>query len=188
MSIWDEERSNDLAARLANGETFRTIGAELTAKYKVKISRNSCIGRARRMGLESVRKPGEADPANATKVKRPKRERLIRVKPKPAEHRPVYNVVKSGGGGFRIQESRTSDMPSLRCVEIEPRHLTLLDLASGDCRYPYGGDFEGEPITFCGHPAQTDKPYCRKHADLCFTEPKPRKDTYVTRKVSRFVA
>ena len=43
----------------------------------------------------------------------------------------------------------------LRCVEIEPRHLSLIDLERGDCRYPYGGDEEGEAITFCGHPRAT---------------------------------
>ena len=41
----------------------------------------------------------------------------------------------------------------LRCVGITPRHLSLVDLEPGDCRYPYGGDAEGEAITFCGHPA-----------------------------------
>ena len=33
---------------------------------------------------------------------------------------------------------------TLRCVEIEPRHLSLMELEAGDCRYPYGGDVEGE--------------------------------------------
>ena len=35
----------------------------------------------------------------------------------------------------------------LRCVETDPRHLSLLQLEPGDCRYPYGGDAEGEAIT-----------------------------------------
>jgi len=29
-----------------------------------------------------------------------------------------------------------------RCVQIDPRHLPLVDLEPGDCRYPYGGDEE----------------------------------------------
>jgi hypothetical protein len=36
----------------------------------------------------------------------------------------------------------------LRCVAINPRHLSLIELEADDCRYPYGGDAEGEPITF----------------------------------------
>ena len=54
----------------------------------------------------------------------------------------------------------------LRCVDIEPRHLSLLDLDEGDCRYPYGGDAEGEAITFCGHPQRAESSYCAAHFHL----------------------
>ena len=53
-----------------------------------------------------------------------------------------------------------------RCVEIEPRHLSLTDLEHGDCRYPYGGDEEGEAITFCGHPHGAGSSYCTPHFRL----------------------
>jgi len=56
--------------------------------------------------------------------------------------------------------------PELRCVEIAPRHLSLLELEPGDCRYPYGGDVEGEAITFCGHPRQEGFSYCTPHFQL----------------------
>jgi GcrA cell cycle regulator len=54
----------------------------------------------------------------------------------------------------------------LRCVGIEPRHLSLVELERGDCRYPYGGDEEGEAITFCGHPRRQDSSYCTPHFHL----------------------
>ena len=54
----------------------------------------------------------------------------------------------------------------LRCVGIEPRHLALVELERGDCRYPYGGDEEGEAITFCGHPRRQDSSYCTPHFHL----------------------
>ena len=54
----------------------------------------------------------------------------------------------------------------LRCVGIEPRHLSLVELESGDCRYPYGGDEEGEAITFCGHPRRPGSSYCTPHFHL----------------------
>jgi GcrA cell cycle regulator len=57
-------------------------------------------------------------------------------------------------------------MEKLRCVEIDPRHLCLLDLERGDCRYPYGGDEEGEAITFCGHPKRPGSSYCAPHFHL----------------------
>jgi GcrA cell cycle regulator len=54
----------------------------------------------------------------------------------------------------------------LRCVEIAPRHLSLIDLEPGDCRYPYGGDEDGEAITFCGHPRRQGSSYCTPHFHL----------------------
>jgi GcrA cell cycle regulator len=54
----------------------------------------------------------------------------------------------------------------LRCVAIEPRHLSVIELECGDCRYPYGGDEEGEAITFCGHPRRAGSSYCTAHFHL----------------------
>ena len=47
-----------------------------------------------------------------------------------------------------------------------PRHLSVIDLEAGDCRYPYGGDAEGEAITFCGHPQREGSSYCLGHFHL----------------------
>jgi GcrA cell cycle regulator len=54
----------------------------------------------------------------------------------------------------------------LRCVGVQPRLLTLIELEHCDCRYPYGGDREGEEIAFCGHPRQPGSSYCAPHAHL----------------------
>ena len=40
------------------------------------------------------------------------------------------------------------------------------NLERGDCRYPYGGDEEGEAITFCGHPCRPGSSYCTPHFHL----------------------
>nr|WP_283826977.1 GcrA family cell cycle regulator [Bradyrhizobium diazoefficiens] len=54
----------------------------------------------------------------------------------------------------------------LRCVGVRPRLIALVELEQGDCRYPYGGDEEGEEISFCGHPRQPGSSYCAPHAHL----------------------
>lgn len=56
----------------------------------------------------------------------------------------------------------------LRCVEITPRHVLLLDLKPNDCRYPYGD----RDITFCGHPKQEGFSYCTPHRFLT-SRPRP---------------
>ena len=61
---------------------------------------------------------------------------------------------------------RATKPVKLRCVAIEPRHLSLIALERGDCRYPYGGDGEGEEITFCGHPRRPGSSYCTPHFHL----------------------
>jgi hypothetical protein len=71
---------------------------------------------------------------------------------------------RSCGGPYRTFER--TETAKLRCVEVEPRHLPLVDLEPTDCRYPYGGDEEGEAITFCGHPRREGSSYCAPHFDL----------------------
>ena len=65
-----------------------------------------------------------------------------------------------------VPEFERVETPKLRCVDLEPRRLPLLELESGDCRYPYGGDEEGEAITFCGHRRREDSSYCNAHFHL----------------------
>ena len=59
-----------------------------------------------------------------------------------------------------------AEFVKLRCVGITPRLLCLVDLEAGDCRYPYGGDRDGEAITFCGHPRRAGSSYCMPHFHL----------------------
>lgn len=54
----------------------------------------------------------------------------------------------------------------LRCVEVIPRHLDVVELETDDCRYPYGGGAAGEAITFCGHPRRKGASYCTPHFHL----------------------
>jgi len=44
--------------------------------------------------------------------------------------------------------------------------LSLVDLDGRDCRYPYGGDKDGEAIAFCGHPRLAGSSYCAPHFHL----------------------
>ena len=64
------------------------------------------------------------------------------------------------------QAIQPAEPVKLRCVGISPRLIPLLELAPGDCRYPYGGDKEGDEIVFCGHPRQSGSSYCAPHAHL----------------------
>ena len=76
---------------------------------------------------------------------------------KPAAPRPVRERTFTPRIAYELPETI-----QLRCVEIVPRGLTVLDLEPNDCRWPYGDD----AITFCGGPRMNGSSYCVPHFHL----------------------
>jgi GcrA cell cycle regulator len=145
---WPPEHSEALRDYLAKRMSFSEIAAAINTKFKTAYSRSAAIGRAKRLGLAVPDRP-KAPP------KPPEQPRMKKVSGRRAPEfmRPMPV--------FERQEP-----VELRCVAIVPRHLSLLDLERGDCRYPYGGDSDGEAITFCGHPRRRGSSYCTPHFHL----------------------
>ncbi len=150
---WAEEHSQALREYLAKGLTFSEVANALNARFNTDYSRNAAIGRARRLGLSGPSKP--------ERPVLPKRRPKARP---PGSKKPQSRVPAAARS--RLQVLKRAAALKLRCVGIVPRHLALIDLEDGDCRYPYGGDEEGEPITFCGHPRRDGSSYCASHFHL----------------------
>jgi len=149
LTNWAPEHSDALRDHVARGMvSFSEIANAINAKFKTSYTRNAAIGRARRMGLAGPDRPAARVPPRPNGP----RERLPESRP-PEFHRPRFVF-------------ETNQPVKLRCIEIEPRHLALIELEWRDCRYPYGGDAEGEPITFCGHPRRPGSSYCTPHFHL----------------------
>jgi GcrA cell cycle regulator len=148
---WAPEHSEALREYLAKGMSYAAIAKAINAKFGTGYSRNATIGRGKRMGLAGpARQDDWAKPT--PKARRPRLHKLPERQPSESRRpKPIPEHVET---------------VKLRCVEIDPRHLGLLDLAPGDCRYPYGGDEEGEAITFCGHPRCHGSSYCAPHFHL----------------------
>jgi GcrA cell cycle regulator len=148
---WAPEHSDALREYVARRMAYSEIADAINAKFKTAYSRNAAIGRARRMGLVEPDRP--PSPPRA----RPRVDRLHELRAtesrRPPFHRPMPAFEKA-------------EPAELRCVEIAPRHLSLIELERGDCHYPYGGDSEGEAITFCGHPRRRGSSYCTPHFHL----------------------
>jgi GcrA cell cycle regulator len=139
---WTPEHSSALQEHLAKGMSYSEVAEAINAKFNTAYTRHAAIGRARRLGLASAARPGEssrlppkAHQSNSHKM----RERYASL------------------SGWIVPVFEREETVKLRCVETDPRHLTLPELESGDCRYPYGGDEEGEAITFCGRPCPKDQ-------------------------------
>lgn len=148
--IWAPEHSDALRDCLSRGMSYGQAAEAINARFGTEFTRNAAIGRAKRLGLKT---------ASARKVllKRPERrpesaprtpQKLVRPDVPPAPEPEPVRAVK------------------LRCVGIRPRLLAFADLEPGDCRYPYGGEREGEAYAFCGHPRIPRSSYCRPHHAL----------------------
>jgi GcrA cell cycle regulator len=149
---WEEAHSAALRDYIEKGMSFSEAARTLNKRFGTAYSRNAAIGRARRMGLSSperVDRTGQPKPPKPTVARlRKRRERAF--------------SGFSAGGDVRERAAALR----LRCVAVNPRHLSLIELEARDCRYPYGGDAEGEPITFCGHPRREGSSYCVSHFHL----------------------
>jgi GcrA cell cycle regulator len=150
---WEPEHSQALRDHLAKGLSYAEIAKAINAAFHTAYSRNAAIGRAKRMGLSGLARSDDPGRPKSPRKPRPTRFRKMRKRraAKPRRSPPI--------------RKRAAAL-HLRCVEIVPRHLALLELAAGDCRYPYGGDEEGEAITFCGHPRREGSSYCVSHFHL----------------------
>jgi GcrA cell cycle regulator len=152
---WPPEHSQALREFFAKGMSYAAIAKAINAKFGAAYSRSAAIGKGKRMGLAGPGRPDESPtPPQAIQPRlRSRRERRSSQprRPIPKLPMPAFESVKT---------------VKLRCVEIDPRHLSLMELERGDCRYPYGGDEEGEAITFCGHPRRQRSSYCTAHFHL----------------------
>jgi GcrA cell cycle regulator len=145
---WTEEHSKALREFLESGMSYSRIAAAINAKFKTSYSRNATIGRAKRMGFAGPTRPRNW-PKPTLSAEAPRLQRLReRLASESSRPMPVLESVEP---------------VKLRCVQIDPRHLSLVDLEAGDCRFPYGGDKEDEAITFCGHPRRQGTSYCAAH-------------------------
>jgi GcrA cell cycle regulator len=154
LSNWAPEHSDALREFVAKGMSYSEAAQAINSRFNTSYSRSAALGRARRLGLtaDERRKPSmPTKPANLRDIGVP-RASDSKTTALPWPTAPVFKEIKP---------------VKLRCVAIEPRHLSPIGLERGDCRYPYGGDEEGEAITFCGHPRRPGSSYCTPHFHLC---------------------
>jgi GcrA cell cycle regulator len=154
QSSWKAKHTRALREYLAKGLSYSEVAAAINARFNTGYSRNATIGRAKRLGLAAAARPG------ASLRLFPKRPPKAKTRLRQPRERHIPDFMP------RMPAFEPTEMPKLRCIEIVPRHLALVDLEPGDCRYPYGGDAEGEAITFCGHPRQQGFSYCPPHFQL----------------------
>lgn len=155
--LWPEERDAELIRlyRLSPSLSASQIANELNCG----ITRNAVIGRIHRLGLALRGKRKAAPKVKKTRKRAPS-----------VQLAPVFRVID----GIQVETE-------LRCVEIEPRGISLTELELGDCRYPEGDG----PFTFCGHPKTNGSSYCRPHSALVSNRPRNNSDAVTAARARR---
>jgi GcrA cell cycle regulator len=123
----------------------------INARFGTEFTRSAAVGRAKRLGLKTA--------AARKTLPRPRRPRR---RGESASKAP-QKVVRPDAPAVPPTSTEPVKPVKLRCVGIRPRLLAFADLEPGDCRYPYGGEKEGETYAFCGHPRIPRSSYCRPH-------------------------
>jgi GcrA cell cycle regulator len=138
-TVWTDEQAEALTGHLVLGMSMAEIAEALNEKFNTSYSRNAACGKAFRLGLKAPGKP-KTQPKPQPYGQRPKRRR--------------YNRYKTGWPCV--------DMP-IKCIEIIPGNVALVDLAIDGCRYPVN---DISPFLFCNHPQLEGSSYCPGHYQL----------------------
>jgi GcrA cell cycle regulator len=157
--IWAPEHSGALRDCLSQGMSYGQAANAINARFGTEFTRNAAIGRAKRLGLRAA--------SGRKALVRPRRsDRPTDSAPKASQKNALREIVHPEASPAPTPAPETAKPVKLRCVGIKPRLIAFADLAPGDCRYPYGGEKEGETYAFCGHPRLPHSSYCRPHHAL----------------------
>ena len=122
--------------------TFVEIASAMSTRFDIALTRNACIGKARRLGL-------------ATRDNIPRaiieRRRIKRMKTKIDAPIPPVEAE-------RAFES--------------PEGLDIYQTRDGDCKWPLGEMHALPPFRYCGGPAVLGRPYCSKHVRKAYNSVK----------------
>jgi hypothetical protein len=151
--LWTPQEDNILREYLSKVMYVRDLYPYLTNR-----SRNSIIGRVRRLGI-----------IKGTIFKEKPEER-----PKRAKIKKLVNA--NAINNKRTKKDKWADAPDL-VIPHEGAHLIgFFDLRQNNCRYPYDkhNPEDGLSFMYCGKEVVKDKSYCPEHFKL-LTKPEYRR-------------
>jgi GcrA cell cycle regulator len=150
--VWNDERVEQLKRLHAEGLPCSLIAAKLGCG----LSRNSIIGKLRRIGLRSI-KPVVTEERPASRDRR-------------RSLHPAANLFPPGD--TTVERALPSSALNDAQVPLNQRR-TLVELGQRDCRWSF--DDPGAPdFFFCGAPTVDGLPYCRAHCERAYSQP-PRR-------------
>ncbi len=194
MSGWTQDQDAELIRLRADGLSCGEIAAALSERVRPGTSRNACIGRLSRLGLDGVqavrasreaaRRAREEARAEAEQERRRRVEnrRVAREQERiaaAADAKPVTGRKRTSDGSSLPPLPVVADVPA---EEARGLAFTSPDLRHDACRWPLRG--EGLGLVVCGAQALEGASYCPAHRRVAYVsgtarEPRPAYDVHV---------
>ena len=150
MSHWTREASLRLVELYHEGRSAAVIAVLLCREGFINVSRNAIIGRCHRLQLPA-------------RPKKPITRRRVRNTAQETEKRRERRRREQEREQLMDRDTRNK----LRCEDVTPLLISIHELTSNTCRYPYG---DHPPFRYCGLPI-AHRSYCLVHAAKCFGGP-----------------
>ncbi len=176
---WTEEKIARLKELWAEGLSASMVAAKIGG-----ISRNSVIGKSRRLGLP-YRNPKNRHRSYVSKRQRrttiPDRELLASRRHTKARIAATAELLAEQSlPALKAMASimRETETPKPVIEITDYMGVSLLDLTPLCCRWPLNDPPRGEEFLFCGSPKRDGSVYCDEHHALAY-EGKSRKPVYL---------
>lgn len=184
-SFWKNYPSADekLAALAAQRKSSSEISSELSAFYGMDVTRNSVIGRARRLRIiinsSHYNNRSETPKSAGRGIVPPSRAKNSHLS---EEKRQAPRAERNGGvAPSKLVTPKLTPKPTADEIAIPPsQRVSIFDLDHKSCRWPIGNPGDAG-FGFCGatrvKPEDDSNAYCAPHAAIAYTPKLPRKIT-----------
>ena len=180
---WSDERVAILKKMWLEGNSASEIAKELG-----NITRNAVIGKVHRLGLSNrdtnLSKSGASPTKVIKSVKRgrpPKINKETKKKGRPQKLKETKDIDDNDKSVSSLANSKGPDnsklevvsdlsaetLKNLLKVEMKSKKISLMELTERTCKWPIG-DPATDTFWFCGHEAESGKPYCKTHISIAF--------------------
>jgi hypothetical protein len=161
---WPLEHVERLRKYFADGLSHQQIADQINLDFPgASYSRNASIGKANRLGLNQDIRPPDWSPrhvqASHEALSAGQRARYDRER---AEGRHPPRSLSAAAPARPIPQFHRDNLSGLRCAEVDPLNVTLLELEEHQCRWPMTGWPAPGPTLFCGQIR------CQEHESYCF--------------------
>lgn len=150
MSVdWTPALTERFEQLVAKGDSYDEIAKALSHEFRVRLTKNACVGKGRRLHVP-LRQPPRKKLCLRRRnpnVTKPKNDRPSAQRKLLQNHERKRAKANRQNRKHRLHPSRSRDLP-------------LLQLSTTSCRWPSG---DVPNITFCGDYRAEGSSYCLKH-------------------------